>query len=164
MFVVLPPWIQARYPFVFAPMWVPGVAVAAMLLQRFVLDSRSKAQSRRPRLRRARRPFHPHPFPFVDPRARALRWWVRGFRFAWFWRFSAASPGPRARRSSSVMRSRSGSGRAAPAGSSPAVARTHRLDARGGRGGCFRGAVRGFLRCRSSSAWAEGRRASRSDR
>ena len=39
--VTIPPWIQGQLPEVFSPMLIPGVAVFAMVLQKFVLDRRS---------------------------------------------------------------------------------------------------------------------------
>ncbi|MGK5084148.1 chloride channel protein [Bdellovibrionota bacterium FG-1] len=70
--VLIPPWIQAHLPFVFAPVLILGVAAVAMLLQRFILDRRAGSRSYDGL---ADLFIHIHsPFPQDSP----LRWVMRG--------------------------------------------------------------------------------------
>lgn len=73
VFVTLPPWIQGLLPDVFLPILVPGVAVSAMVLQRFVLD-RSNGNGSYDGL--ADLFIHIHSPSSPDT---PLRWAIRGF-------------------------------------------------------------------------------------
>jgi H+/Cl- antiporter ClcA len=74
--VAVPAWAQARFPAVFYPVWVPAVAVVAVLLQRFVLDmSRGTRSGGRAYDGMADLLIHIHSPSSPEP---GLRWLVRG--------------------------------------------------------------------------------------